>query len=387
MQTVVLYIVDGNVLLTVFFGFTFRNNEVSSMQFEVNNSKAKHVEDLAFLHVIVVFSMVICLSYICEILMEERRECDETMSRENRRVAAISRSWTGSAGYGEDLPPPRHSRVPAAYVCICGSAGKSVTFSEQSLSGPTTYLVAPNSEVLAQLMRDNETSADAGQPASAFNTFTVEFSNTSSSNSNPASPQHKSKTNGSKNQPVYANIMMADVTSAAAAVATNPAQYRDVRIRACRVEQQHTPPYLIEVCMEPNEPSREHMEPERRMLEWKLRQQQRQSEEDSRWLAEEESFGKNKFFLLDERAVVVKKLEPTPTARLDRTHDKVYDATTSFRAVMLLSQGVQQAKIENYVDLVEMAHKVLSKDMAELVSALKLDERCSTHAYTTLDND
>jgi hypothetical protein len=31
------------------------------------------------------------------------------------------------------------------------------------------------------------------------------------------------------------------------------------------------------------------MEQERRMLEWKLRQQQRQSEEDSRWLAEEES--------------------------------------------------------------------------------------------------
>ncbi|EFX90091.1 hypothetical protein DAPPUDRAFT_39328 [Daphnia pulex] len=117
---------------------------------------------------------------------------------------------------------------------------------------------------------------------------------------------------------------------------------------------------------------------------------------------------------LDDRSVVVKKLEPTPTARLDRTHDKVYDATTSVvRAVMLLSQGVQQAKIENYVDLVkkvglelrtlltsvdqlvphfppsthrevEMAHKVLSKDMAELVSALKLAERYSN---TTLDNE
>ena len=36
----------------------------------------------------------------------------------------------------------------------------------------------------------------------------------------------------------------------------------------------------------------------------------------------------------------MKKLEPTPTARLDRTHDKVYDATTSVvRAVMILSQG------------------------------------------------
>ncbi|XP_046437098.1 focal adhesion kinase 1-like isoform X5 [Daphnia pulex] len=309
-----------------------------------------------------------------EILMEERRERDETMSRENRRVAAISWSSTGSAGNGEDLPPPKPSRVPATYVGIGGGAGKSVpsASSEQSLSGPTTYLVAPNSEVLAQLMRDNETRADAGHytaPASAFNTFT-----------------------------------------------------------------------------EPNEPSREHMEQERRMLEWKLRQQQRQSEEDSRWLAEEESHLQRKRLSvaasssdrsdtdsmdganacqkdrstplqgnpLDDRSVVVKKLEPTPTARLDRTHDKVYDATTSVvRAVMLLSQGVQQAKIENYVDLVkkvglelrtlltsvdqlvphfppsthrevEMAHKVLSKDMAELVSALKLAERYSN---TTLDNE
>ncbi|EFX81023.1 hypothetical protein DAPPUDRAFT_242922 [Daphnia pulex] len=86
-------------------------------------------------------------------------QCDETMSRENRRVAAISWSSTDSA------------------VGIGGSDGKSVpsASSEQSLSGPTTYLVAPNSEVLAQLIRDNETRADAGHytsPASAFNRFT-----------------------------------------------------------------------------------------------------------------------------------------------------------------------------------------------------------------------
>lgn len=147
----------------------------------------------------------------------------------------------------------------------------------------------------------------------------------------------------------------------------------------------------------------------------------------------------------DKRPVVVKKLEPTPTAKLDRTNDRVYDATTAVvRAVMLLSQGVQQSKTDLYVDLVkkvgldlrsllssvdelmphfpvsthrevnfqrfslinttstarscnsyllivcvvafqvEMAHKVLSKDMAELVNALKLAERYST---TTLDSE
>merc|ERR1712071_306901 len=80
---------------------------------------------------------------------------------------------------------------------------------------------------------------------------------------------------------------------------------------------------------------------------------------------------------------------------------------------LLRGLGVQHARSENYVDLVkkvglelrsllssvdhlipsfplathrevEMAHKVLSKDMAELVSALKLAEKYSS---TTLDNE
>ncbi|XP_057377626.1 focal adhesion kinase 1-like isoform X2 [Daphnia carinata] len=308
-----------------------------------------------------------------EILMEERRERDESMWRENRRVHAVSWGSNGSGGNGEDLPPPKPSRVPATYVSVPRNAGNFVPpgANDHLLPGPTTYLVAPNSEVLAQLMRDNESRADAGMytaPASAFNTFT-----------------------------------------------------------------------------ESKEPVSDQLEQERRMLEWKLRQQQRQSEEDSRWLAEEESHLRKRLSVTaslsdrsdsdsmdganayqkdrstpiqgtqaDERLVVVKKLEPTPTARLDRTHDKVYDATTCVvKAVMSLSDGVKQAKINNYVDLVkmvglelrtlltsvdqlvphfppsthrevEMAHKVLSKDMAELVSALKLAERYSN---TTLDNE
>lgn len=155
--------------------------------------------------------------------MEERRERDETMWRENRRVHAVSWGSNGSGGNGEDLPPPKPSRVPATYVGAAPNAGKFVPpgVNDQLLPGPTTYLVAPNSEVLAQLMRDNETRADAGQymaPASAFNTFTVEFSHTSSSPSNPASPHHKSKANCRKNQqqqPVYANVMTSDSTAAA----------------------------------------------------------------------------------------------------------------------------------------------------------------------------
>jgi len=133
------------------------------------------------------------------------------------------------------------------------------------------------------------------------------------------------------------------------------------------------------------------------MLEGRLKRQQRQLEENSRWLAEEESHlvtesSENyKTFIqlyvlhrgqdcrsrlayrivricrvrrscwssegptigtveqcststgsgqgTEERPVVATKLEQTPTARMDRTNDKVYDATTSgVRAEMLLSQ-------------------------------------------------
>ncbi|KAL6447379.1 hypothetical protein ACFW04_001532 [Cataglyphis niger] len=183
---------------------------------------------------------------------------------------------------------------------------------------------------------------------------------------------------------------------------------------------------------------------EQKILEQRLLEQQRQSEEDSRWLAREEkrlsiatsgdesasppvprsvtqspshephstntgSLGSDKG---SDKVIVVKKMEPTPTADLDRTNDKVYDCTTSVvRAVMSLSQGVQQSKADQYLELVrrvgielrallssvdvlvkilpisahrevEMAHKVLSKDMAELVTAMKLAQNYSA---TTLD--
>ncbi|EFX62757.1 hypothetical protein DAPPUDRAFT_119886 [Daphnia pulex] len=217
------------------------HNNCSSALFALFPVSLNHGRVISLVESIKVFHYL----FFSEILMEERRERDETMSGENRRVAAISWSSTGFASTRKDLPPPKPSRVPATYVGIGESAGKSVpsASSEQSLSGPMTYLVAPNSEVLAQLMCDIKTRGDAGHytsPAPAFNRFTVEFCYTSSSNSNPASPQHKCKTKGRKNQPVYANIMMADATppSEAAVVATNSAPYKIVRMSACRVEHQ-----------------------------------------------------------------------------------------------------------------------------------------------------
>jgi len=202
-----------------------------------------------------------------------------------------------------------------------------------------------------------------------------------------------------------------------------------------------------------------HVELEQRLLEATLRQQQIQSEEDSRWLHQEENNLKKRLSIThsfgsehsdssdglmgghiespprtpaplgvldkdrsstpvssgsDERQFVVKKLEPTPTAPLDRTNDRVYDSTTSVvRAVMALSQGVQAHQANLYLDLVkkvglelrellaavdrlipafpsathrqvEMAHKVLSKDMSELVNSMKLAQKYNN---TTVEAD
>ncbi|XP_043217609.1 focal adhesion kinase 1-like isoform X2 [Amphibalanus amphitrite] len=115
-----------------------------------------------------------------------------------------------------------------------------------------------------------------------------------------------------------------------------------------------------------------------------------------------------------ERPVVAKRAELTPTADIDRTGDRVYDCTTEVvRTVMALSRGVQAGRANSYLDLVkdvgyelrellasvdgevpsfpasahreiEMAHKVLGKDMQELVTSLKQAQRYST---TTLDEE
>lgn len=201
------------------------------------------------------------------------------------------------------------------------------------------------------------------------------------------------------------------------------------------------------------------LELEQRLIEAKLRQQQLQSEADSRWLHQEESNLKKRLSIThsfgsehsdssdgllcaidspprtpglgllasdkdrsstplssgsEERQFVVKKMEPTPTAPLDRANDRVYDSTTSVvRAVMSLSQGVQAHHTNLYLDLVkkvglelrellaavdrlipafpssthrqvEMAHKVLSKDMSELVNSMKLAQKYNN---TTVEGD
>ncbi|XP_056638119.1 focal adhesion kinase 1 isoform X2 [Diorhabda sublineata] len=321
-----------------------------------------------------------------EILYEERSVQQDTLRRENRKMAAMS--W----GPNDDfLPPPKPSRYPMHAMDVLSL--------QEDLPQPVvsqTYIVAQNPEVLAHLMKENEC---RGFSAAGYTT--------------PAS--------------------------------CIPSTYEDQMLSE-ESKYENSVPFDIE-------------------LKKKLKQQQEESEEDSKWLSESETHLKrlsmnqeqdatenrpisylnfedcersngalhvdlhsstdsvNSQMLNENKDSVSqcessvnekdkKELTQNPTANLDRTHDRVYECTTDVvRAVMTLSQGVQQAAADDYLDLVkkvgielrsllssvdnivsyfptivqrevEMAHKVLSKDMAELVNAMKLAQQYSS---TTLD--
>ncbi|KAL7646506.1 UNVERIFIED_CONTAM: hypothetical protein RMT77_001757 [Armadillidium vulgare] len=116
----------------------------------------------------------------------------------------------------------------------------------------------------------------------------------------------------------------------------------------------------------------------------------------------------------DDAKFVVKPVEPNPTADIDRTDDKIYACTIMVvRAITSLSHCVNKGQGELYLEHVksvglelrsllasvdefvgtvsathhrkiELAHQVLSKDMNELVEAMKLAQKYST---TTLDEE
>ncbi|GFW30399.1 focal adhesion kinase 1 [Trichonephila clavipes] len=103
---------------------------------------------------------ITALDYIKgEILEDERTQVEDTLRRENRRVQAMS--WGSSSS---DEPPPKPLRHQVDIVAPPVE--------------PTTYIVAPNPEVLAQLIQDNANSLPPAwayvAPASPANTFTVQ---------------------------------------------------------------------------------------------------------------------------------------------------------------------------------------------------------------------
>ncbi|XP_067121087.1 focal adhesion kinase 1-like isoform X2 [Centruroides vittatus] len=311
-----------------------------------------------------------------EILQEERKQQEEIMRRENRRVQAMS--WGSS--YSDD-PPPKPSRRPP---------------NRRSVSTP---------------------------PSSPFGSIGFGINRLTSSWEDVEGDIQTNNFVSNYSVPDIKNKGLLDQTS-------------EQKMNSENIQ-------LLE----------------KKYLAMKLQHQQKQADEDSHWLAEEELRcgaliqPKKRLSLSDcSRSSDTDSLEAdsnlgslnriphrevnnalytrvnsgngtnttnvevtsAPTANLDRTGDSVYDCTTKVvRSVMDLLQGVEQSKSSDYLLLVknvgtelrnllasvdelfptlpiwsnkeiEMAHKVLSKDMASLIEALRLVQK---YSCTTLDQE
>lgn len=111
-----------------------------------------------------------------EILLEETNGMEETMKRENRRIAAMS--WGGN----DELPPPKPSRTPlndSTFKVVADEATKTD-------NGAMTYIVAENPAILAHLMKENElrglNASSYTTKASVFNVLAVEFDDQTTEN-------------------------------------------------------------------------------------------------------------------------------------------------------------------------------------------------------------
>ncbi|ROT66921.1 focal adhesion kinase [Penaeus vannamei] len=258
---------------------------------------------------------------LSEILREERAQQHETMRRENRRVQGMS--------WGSDEPPPKPSRVPMT----SGGRGHTATPPPPSGSGlGSPPLYAPS-------QRQGSHQSDSGDMMSGAERKRMSFATSASDKSD--SDSESPVTHHPPSSP-------------------SPAQSEEIRERSA------TP------------------------------------------------LSNGSGSAVEEPKIVVKQVEPTPTADLDRSNDKVYESTIHVvKAITALTHDVKEGQAHVYLDHVkkvghelrdllatvdtlmtaippsshrevELAHKVLSKDMTDLVQAYKLAQK---YGSTTLDEE
>uniref|UniRef100_A0A8D8BNL8 Focal adhesion kinase 1 n=2 Tax=Culex pipiens TaxID=7175 RepID=A0A8D8BNL8_CULPI len=333
-----------------------------------------------------------------EILMEERHSDCETMRRENRRVAAMS--W----GAGDDVAPPKPARGPM----MGGEPG-----SQQGLGAPQTYIIARDPTVLAALMRENE---QRGVNASSYTTPASETQQILEAKLRKQ--QQESETDSKWLQQEENNLKkrLSLITSSAAGsggASFDQQQQQELNNGGSlsgSYHSQQSPHFSPQNTMSgpqslgdhypttpnANADSRPHTPGSTSGM---IKSKSSSMERCTTPLSGDEKY-------------MVKKAEPSRTMPLDRTGDVVYSATTCVvKSIMALSQGVDKSQAAEYLDLVrnvgielrtllgavdtisvsfpaqchkevEMAHKVLSKDMFELVAAMRLAQQ---YSETTLD--
>ncbi|XP_074035838.1 protein tyrosine kinase 2 Fak isoform X3 [Leptinotarsa decemlineata] len=353
-----------------------------------------------------------------EILLEEKSVQQETLRRENRKMAAMS--W----GPCDDFAaPPKPSRYPMQAV------DPSLYSSTDATTGlvSQTYIVAQNPEVLAHLMKENEcrgiSPAAYNTPASPLSTLygdqllleNVRYDNSTNFNNMLRQKLRQQQLESEEDSKWLAEsethlkrLSMShnpdDQDTPESGLTSPPTSPSYIN----PVPYQHPPTTVSSGSSRGNNGTQSNA--------GSMSSSKSHSPAGSLTNTMTPSGRKEMSDSAQSGSVIGEsdKKEPTqnPTANLDRSHDRVYECTTDVvRAVMSLSQGVQQAVAEQYLELVkkvgielrsllasvdeivsafpvaaqrevEMAHKVLSKDMAELVNAMKLAQQ---YSHTTLD--
>ncbi|XP_067628477.1 focal adhesion kinase 1 isoform X2 [Eurosta solidaginis] len=299
-----------------------------------------------------------------EILVDEKISDSETMRRENRRVAAMS--WSGCEG---DIPPVKPTRTPFEGDPTLQS---SIASEKNQQLSPETYIIAQNPEVLARLMMENE---NRGINPAAYTT--------------PASKKRLSlaTSNSDLNTSAYFNSIH------------GPSSLPDCSPSISNylgASRPHTPDSKFDTLKKSTSPI------ENTTCASNFNDTQSDSRPNNDVISSKVSCGSGGS----------NRLKRTTT--IDRSNDDVYIATTNVvKAIMTLSQDVEKSNANNYLYLVrnvgielrtllasvdrlaqvfptqahrevEMAHKVLSKDMQDLVATMRLAQQYSD---TTLDSE
>ncbi|RWS12001.1 focal adhesion kinase 1-like isoform X2 [Dinothrombium tinctorium] len=309
-----------------------------------------------------------------EILEDERAQAMET-AKGDRRSGSASRS-----SFYSDEPPPKPSR----YL-----SDKSNTTSPTTQTiAPSTYIVAPNPQILAQILSENADNIPPVwsyvAPASPSNTFTVQ----------PDIDQEKENSIERKRKQLELKLKQQQKESEEDSLWLA----KEEREMFAAINQR------LSCSDESNEP----LSPT--------------SSSSSVHSASAKFFTKcNEIYSLPlnhskHRDHSPERSSPTNDTtecrdntklRGDRSDDKVYQCTTDVvYSVRQLLQGVQESHVDDYIDLVkkvglelrgllasvdelvptlplwshrevEMAHKVLSKDMAALIQAMKNAQKYS----------
>ncbi|KMY95110.1 focal adhesion kinase 1 isoform X2 [Drosophila simulans] len=307
-----------------------------------------------------------------EILIEDSINSSETLKREQRKVASMS--WIGSDDI--DIPPSKPSRV---------MHDPDITGLMPETTGlPQTYIIAQNPAVLAKLMMENQ---KRGINPAAYTT--------------PASGIHNVLGEKLRQQQKDSNSdsewLIQEELLRQRSCSIPQGSLNDHQAQMFKLDFMSAGPSSLPDCS--NSSSRP-MTPNANLSS--LKSNHSSADHLSSLTTAEEQMGSNARNLGS----------AVPSRPPNRADDEVYCATTLVvKSIMALSQGVEKANTEGYLELVknvgvklrnlltsvdkisiifpaqalkevQMAHQVLSKDMHELVSAMRLAQQYSD---TTLD--